>query len=107
MLGDDDDVVDACAGAADDVADLIWSLTLSGHHFETHWNDLLIVRCDFGGNLDVVVAVAFDLAGCDHDCRTADVVGVGVDVATHCSHSYALAFGVHNAVTERPDCLSP
>lgn len=71
--GDDDDdaiAADACADA-DDVADLIWSLTLNGYHFETHWNDLLIVRGDFGGNFDVVVAVdaavAIDPTGCDHD----------------------------------------
>lgn len=101
--------VDACADAddaADDVADLVWSLALNGCHFETHWNDLLIVRCDFGGNFDVVVdagaAVAFDPTGCDPDCSTVDV-----DVAEHCSHSYASTFGEHNAVTERPDCLSP
>lgn len=95
--------VDACADA-DDAADLVWSL-LNGYHFETHWNDLLIVRCDFGGNFDVVVAgaggavVAFDPTGCDPDCSIVDV-----DVVEHCSHSCALAFGVHNAVTERPDC---
>lgn len=102
--------VDACADAADDVADLVWSLALSGYHFETHWNDLPIVRCDFGGNFDVVVvagagavAAAFDPTACDPDyCSTVDV-----DAAEHCSHSYASTFGVHNAVTERLDCLSP
>lgn len=77
----DDDVIDFAVNAdsdADDAIDLIWSLRLNGYHCETHWNDLSIVRCGFGGNFDAaavaaasaavaVASAAVDPIDCDHD----------------------------------------
>lgn len=48
-------VFDAIDGAFVDLICVHWSLLLNGCHYETRWNDLLIVQCGFGDSLNGVL----------------------------------------------------
>lgn len=52
-------VLDAIDDAFVDLICVHWSLLLNGCHYETRWNDLLIVRCGFGDRLNDVLAVHY------------------------------------------------